>query len=199
MLHRTPFSSASALCQRAHPLSDGAQHLPWRSPSLTQASWSCAHAKKQVAGNAISGSIDLSTLLPRYVNGARGPFIVAIVGFAVCPWEFLNTANAFISVLSGFSIFLGPLAGIMMADYFLIRRQTLKLSDLYRPDSSSIYWFNHGFNPRAFVVWALAVFPCLPGWLNSVSSGSIKVSIGWVHVSYLGWLLGASSIPPDPV
>jgi hypothetical protein len=98
----------------------------------------------QVAGNAISGSIDLSTLLPRYVNGRRGPFIVAIVGFAVCPWEFLNTANAFISVLSGFSIFLGPLAGIMMADYFLIRRQKIKLSDLYTANKSSIYWYTHG-------------------------------------------------------
>ena len=113
----------------------------------------------------------------------------------MCPWEFLNTANAFISVLSGFSIFLGPLAGIMMADYFLIRRQKLKLSDLYTANDSSIYWYTHGFNFRAFGVWALAVFPCLPGWLNSVSSGSIKVPIGWVHVSYLGWLLGSSHLP----
>lgn len=107
------------------------------------------------------------------------------------PWRFINTANAFISVVSSFSIFLGPLAGIMMADYFLIRKQQLKLSDLYRGDRESIYWFTAGFNLRAFAVWALAMFPSFPGFLYTVSSGSIYVSPAWQHTAYLGWILGA--------
>ncbi|KAL7415618.1 NCS1 nucleoside transporter family [Mrakia frigida] len=143
-----------------------------------------------IAGNAITGGIDLASMFPKYVNTRRGPFIVAVVGFAMNPWQLVNTANTFISVLSGYSIFLGPLAGIMIADYFVVRRQNLRLSHLYIANTSSIYWFWHGLNPKALVVWALAVFPSLPGWISVLSKGKISMAQGWVLTSYLAWPLG---------
>lgn len=65
----------------------------------------------QTAGNAITGSIDLQSIFPKWVNDRRGPFIVAVVGFAMQPWQLLNSATTFISVVSSYSIFLGPLTG----------------------------------------------------------------------------------------
>lgn len=65
----------------------------------------------QTAGCAITGSIDLQCLLPKWVNDRRGPFIVAVVAFAIQPWQLINNAATFISVLSSYSIFLGPLTG----------------------------------------------------------------------------------------
>lgn len=66
---------------------------------------------RQTAGCAITGSIDLQCLLPKWVNDRRGPFIVAVVAFAIQPWQLINNAATFISVLSSYSIFLGPLTG----------------------------------------------------------------------------------------
>ncbi|KAL7412540.1 NCS1 nucleoside transporter family [Mrakia frigida] len=143
-----------------------------------------------IAGCAVVGGIDLASLIPKYVNTTRGPFIVAIVGFAINPWQLINTANTFISVLSGYSIFLGPLAGIMIADYFFLRHQKIQLSHLYIADFSSNYWFWHGINLKAPLVWAISVFPSLPGWMSILSKGKISVSEGWIHCSYLAWPLG---------
>jgi NCS1 family nucleobase:cation symporter-1 len=79
----------------------------------------------------------------------------------------------------------------MACDYFIVRRSTLKLVDLYTPGPSSIYWYWNGINPKAPIVWALSVFPSLPGFAYTLSKGKLNVPIGWVHTSYLAWVLGS--------
>ncbi|KIK64352.1 hypothetical protein GYMLUDRAFT_220841 [Collybiopsis luxurians FD-317 M1] len=135
------------------------------------------------------GGMDLAALLPRYLNIRRGSFVVAIIGICINPWRILNTANSFISAISGYAVFLGPLTGIMLAEYYLIRRRRLKLSHLFLPGSKSDYWFSQGINIRAPVVWLLTVWPSLPGFSASVTPATIQVSQRWMHVYYMSWLL----------
>ncbi|KAI0719234.1 NCS1 nucleoside transporter family [Fomitopsis betulina] len=135
------------------------------------------------------GGIDLAALLPRFLDIRRGSFVVAAVGILINPWKILNTANSFISAMAAYGVFLAPLTGIMVAEYYLVRHQRLKLSHLYIPDSSSQYWYWHGLNWRAPVVWAVSVWPCLPGFAASVTPASVIVSDTWMHVYYMSWLL----------
>jgi nucleobase:cation symporter-1, NCS1 family len=135
------------------------------------------------------GGMDLAALLPRYLNIRRGTFVIAVIGICINPWKILNTANSFISAISGYAVFLGPLTGIMMAEYHLVRQRRIKLSHLYMPSSRSDYWFTHGLNTRAAVVWLISVWPSLPGFCASVTPAFVQVNQGWTHVYYMSWLL----------
>lgn len=117
-----------------------------------------------------------------------------------------------------------PPPTVMITDYMIVRKQKIQLSHLYIADSSSSYWFWHGaslprsivallahaeppptllllppgLNLKAPLVWALSVFPSFPGFVSTISKGKIIVPTGWVHTSYLAWILGASR-PASPV
>ncbi|XP_006457613.1 hypothetical protein AGABI2DRAFT_181761 [Agaricus bisporus var. bisporus H97] len=143
-----------------------------------------------VAASAIVGGIDLSAMLPRYIDIRRGAYIILIVGIAIQPWKILNTPNNFIDALSGYAVFLGPLTGIMLTEYHVLRRQRIKLSHLFIPNSTSDYWFWRGINWRAPIAWLLGVFPNLPGFAASISAKPLKVNMTWMHVFYMSWFLG---------
>jgi len=108
-----------------------------------------------VAAVAIVGGIDLATLVPRYINVRRGAFIIAAIGMCINPWQFLNTANNFISVIGGYAVFLGPLSGIMIIDYHVLRKRQIRLSHIFFPSPASDYWYWKGLNLRAPVAWVL--------------------------------------------
>ncbi|KAL7621694.1 hypothetical protein AAE478_009021 [Parahypoxylon ruwenzoriense] len=65
------------------------------------------------------------------------------------PWSLLNSGTNFLVVLGSFNVFLGPPMGVMFADYFLLRKTTIKLTDLYGSGPQSIYWYTKGWNLRA--------------------------------------------------
>lgn len=100
---------------------------------------------------------------PRYVNIRRGAYITAAISVACNPWKLVNTATTFLAVLSSYSVFLGPMTGLMISSYFIVNRCKIKVDDLFIGDSSSIYWYTYGLNWRAIV--AVRFFPpwtCLP-------------------------------------
>ncbi|KAJ5755857.1 hypothetical protein N7533_005400 [Penicillium manginii] len=111
--------------------------------------------------NSVSCGMDMAGLWPRYINIRRGGYIMACVGIAVQPWQLLSTAEKFLSVLSGFGVFMAPATGIMLADYHIVRKHKLKIGDLYSGDSSSIYWFDDGVNWRAFVAFLAGMWPLI--------------------------------------
>lgn len=139
--------------------------------------------------NAYSTGMDLAGLLPRWINIRRGAYIGLILSIAMCPWELLSSAATFISVLSAYSVFLGPLIGIHICDYWVIRQRRIKLSDLYhaRPEGFFHYW--HGINPRAFIAWACGFASQLPGFANAINK-DISVPVGCVRLYYLAFLVG---------
>jgi NCS1 family nucleobase:cation symporter-1 len=101
-----------------------------------------------VAANVVSPSNDFSNLNPRRISFRTGGMITGVVGVLLMPWKLLSDYSAYIfGWLVGYSALLGPVAGIMIADYFLIRRSRLKVTDLYR--RNGIYEYDNGVNWRA--------------------------------------------------
>lgn len=79
---------------------------------------------------------------------------------------FQRNPGTFITVLSGWSVFLSPMTGIVVADYFLVRRGEYHIGDLYMGNSGSAYWYVAGFNFRGFVAWVLGMTPLLREFLH---------------------------------
>lgn len=92
------------------------------------------------------------------------------------------------SVLSGWSVFLAPMTGILFADYYFVRHRQLHLADLYVGNSTSAYWYTYGFNWRAIIAWAMALWPILPGFVRQVR-GENDYS-GWDIIYDMNYLLG---------
>lgn len=139
--------------------------------------------------NAFSGGMDMSALLPRFINIRRGSYVVLIISIAMCPWELLASAATFINVLSAYSVFLGPMCGIMIAEYWVIRHRKVKLTHLYQPSPESIYYFWKGINWRTFLTWIVGFTPQLPGFINAVNPG-IVVPVGCTRLYYLAFPVG---------
>jgi nucleobase:cation symporter-1, NCS1 family len=105
-----------------------------------------------VAANVVSPSNDFSNLNPKRISFRTGGLITGVLGVAIMPWKLLGDFSAYIfGWLVGYSGLLGPIAGVMIADYFLVRHAELKVDDLYR--EQGIYRYSNGFNFRA--IWAL--------------------------------------------
>lgn len=139
--------------------------------------------------NAFSAGMDLSGLVPSYINIRRGGYIALVLSIAMCPWQLLSSAATFISVLSAYSVFLGPMVGLQVCDYWIIRQRRIKLSDLYHRRTTSIYYFNKGFNWRAFVAWVVGWASQLPGFAHAITP-SISVPVGCTRLYYLAFPLG---------
>lgn len=143
-----------------------------------------------IVTNSITAGMDIAALCPKYINIRRGSYIITIVGVAVCPWNFVTRPTTFITVLSGWSVFLSPMTGIVISDYFLVRKQDLHVRDLYCANSSSAYWYTFGFNWRAFVAWSMGLWPLLPGLIREVRG--ISDGSGWDHVYDISYFFGFS-------
>ncbi|RDA83983.1 hypothetical protein CP532_6965 [Ophiocordyceps camponoti-leonardi (nom. inval.)] len=142
--------------------------------------------------DAMSCGMDLAGLWPKYINIRRGAYLMTIVGIATQPWQLLATATKFLMVMSGFGVFIAPACGILLADYHFTRRRKLNLQDLFTGDDSSIYWFHHGFNWRAFVAFFSGVGPLLPGLIGKVNGDESEALTGWIRLYNLTFLAGLS-------
>src|ERR1700744_5964037 len=115
-----------------------------------------------VAANVVSPSNDISNLNPRLISFRTGGLITGFLGLAMMPWKLMSTFSSYIfGWLVGYSGLLGPVAGIMVADYFVVRRRQLRLDDLYR--RNGIYEYTNGVNFRAMLALTLGVVLALTG------------------------------------
>jgi NCS1 family nucleobase:cation symporter-1 len=106
-----------------------------------------------VAANVVSPSNDFSNLNPRRISFRTGGLITGVIGIVLMPWKLLGDYSAYIfGWLVGYSGLLGPIAGIMIADYFVLRKSELDAVALYRRNGP--YEYSRGVNWRA--MWALA-------------------------------------------
>ncbi|MEQ1571124.1 MAG: cytosine permease, partial [Myxococcota bacterium] len=119
-----------------------------------------------IAANVVSPANDFANLAPRHVSFQTGGLITGVLGIAMMPWKLLSTAGAYIFTwLIGYSALLGPIAGIMIADYWWLRRGELDVDDLYRPNGQYA-----GTNPVALVALVVGVAPNLPGFLHAAGA-----------------------------
>ncbi|GBE85495.1 permease for cytosine/purines, uracil, thiamine, allantoin-domain-containing protein [Sparassis latifolia] len=150
----------------------------------------CAQLGISIVLNSVSAGMDLAGLSPKYMNIRRGAYLLAALGLASNPWQYLSNASTFLTVLSGFGIFLAPFTGILLSDYLAVRRCVIKLEDCYIGNSDSIYWYWHGFNWRALVAWVIGVFPTMPGMIMTVRNPAAYN--GWVRTFHITFLVGLS-------
>jgi NCS1 family nucleobase:cation symporter-1 len=119
-----------------------------------------------LAANVVAPANGFSNLYPKGISFKMGGYITAAIGIAMFPWKLLETAGTYIFTwLIGYSALLGPIAGIMMVDYFLIRRTRLSHPDLFRSDG--IYSYGNGWNPAGIIALIVGVLPNLPGFLHA--------------------------------
>ncbi len=115
-----------------------------------------------VAANVVSPSNDFSNLNPRLISFRTGGLITGVVGVLMMPWKLMSDFSAYIfGWLVGYSALLGPIAGVMIADYFLVRHSRLKVDDLYRRKGA--YEYEGGVNWRAVAALVAGVATALLG------------------------------------
>ncbi|KAE9372153.1 hypothetical protein N431DRAFT_338967 [Stipitochalara longipes BDJ] len=148
--------------------------------------WMFAVIGTNISANSVSFSNDLSLWFPRWINARRGAYVCCIISIAATPWNIQYSAASFSAFLGGYALFLGPIAGIMMSDFWVLRARHLNLSSLYHhPD---IYSFFHGFNIRAFVAFICGVAPNLAGLAKATGNKDVPKAATYVYS--LSWLVG---------
>ena len=139
-----------------------------------------------VAANVVSPSNDFSNLNPRLISFRTGGLITGVMGVLFMPWKLLGDYGAYIfGWLVGYSGLLGPIAGIMIADYFLVRKRALNVDDLYRRGGE--YEYSGGYNPRGLVSLALGIAAALLGL--AVPAVRVLYDYAW----FVGFAVSAAS------
>ncbi len=129
---------------------------------------SIATLSTNIAANVVSPANDFSNLAPRLISFKTGGLLTAVVGILMCPWLLISSTKGYIFAwLIGYGALLGPIAGIMIADYFIIRKKQLDVTGLYDP--AGPYRFTHGFSLAALAAFILAVLPNIPGFLSAAA------------------------------
>jgi NCS1 family nucleobase:cation symporter-1 len=142
----------------------------------------------QIAAGSFPFGNDISGIFPRYINIRRAAVLMSIFCLASCPWDIIANAGALLSFLSGYSCFMGPLAGVMCSDYYLVRKGKLNVKEMYNP--FGIYRYSGGWNWRAFVAFFIPVSVLVPGLSYSIDPVHVKVNRGILHLYSFSWLFG---------
>ncbi len=143
-----------------------------------------------IAANIVSPANDFAHLAPSKIDFRKGGYITGIIGILIFPWKLIADPTGYIFTwLVGYSSLLGPVGGIMIVDYYFIRKQTLALDELY--DSNGIYAFNKGFNASAILALLLGILPNVPGFLMTIKVVSTDAFPQWVTGLYsYAWFVG---------
>jgi nucleobase:cation symporter-1, NCS1 family len=129
-----------------------------------------------IGANVVSPANDFSNLWPRKISFRIGGVITCFMGIALMPWKLLANYKTFIlGWLGGYAAFLGPVAGIMICDYFVLRRKKLVVEDLYLRGGA--YEYSGGFNWLAVAALALGAGTALVGL--AVSSLRVLYDYSW--------------------
>jgi NCS1 family nucleobase:cation symporter-1 len=141
-----------------------------------------------IAANVVSPANDFANLAPRHISFKTGGLITGVVGVLILPWKLLSSAEVYIfNWLIGYSALLGPIAGIMVVDYWLVRKQTLDVAELYRPNGKYA-----GTNGVAVLALVLGVLPNVPGFLKSAGLTTREANVFddlYVYAWFTGFLI----------
>jgi NCS1 family nucleobase:cation symporter-1 len=143
-----------------------------------------------IAANIVSPANDFSNLWPRKINFRAGGYMTGLIGVLIFPWKLIADPGGYIFTwLVGYSSLLGPIGGIMIADYFFIRRQQLQVNDLYKV--KGIYSYRKGFNPAAIIALLSGILPNIPGFLTTINFINKEAVWPWLDALYsYAWFVG---------
>src|SRR6266850_5793871 len=134
-----------------------------------------AQLTTNMAANVVSPANDFSSLAPRHISYVIGGLITAMIGIVMMPWKLYADAAAYIFTwLIGYSSLMGAIGGILIADYWILRRREISLTDLFKMEGR--YTYSGGINPRAVIALVLAVLPVVPGFLRAAATPGGQVA-----------------------
>jgi nucleobase:cation symporter-1, NCS1 family len=150
-----------------------------------------------VAANVVSPSNDFSNLNPRLISFRTGGLITGVVGVLMMPWKLLTDFQSYIfGWLVGYSGLLGPVAGIMITDYFLLRHTYLDVGELYNP--GGIYRYGSGVNYRAIIALVAGIVVALIGLLVPPLHWLYDYAwfVGFLVASVTYWIMMRKAVRP---
>lgn len=143
-----------------------------------------------IAANIVSPANDFANLAPAKIDFRKGGYITGVIGVLIFPWKLIADPTGYIFTwLVGYSSLLGPVGGIMIADYYFIRRKQLVVNELFNP--KGIYSFKSGFNNTAIIALLLGILPNVPGFLLTINVISATAVPLWISDLYhYAWFVG---------
>jgi NCS1 family nucleobase:cation symporter-1 len=128
-----------------------------------------AQLTTNMAANVVSPANDFSSLAPRRISYVAGGLITAAIGIVMMPWKLYADAAAYIFTwLLGYSSLMGAIGGVLIADYWILRRRHLSLPDLFKTEGR--YAYTNGVNRRAMWALALGILPVVPGFVRAAAT-----------------------------
>jgi NCS1 family nucleobase:cation symporter-1 len=143
-----------------------------------------AQLTTNMAANVVSPANDFSSLAPRRISYVAGGLITAVIGILMMPWKLYADAAAYIFTwLIGYSSLMGAIGGILIADYWVLRRRELSTPDLFALDGQ--YSYRNGVNPAAIAALVIAIVPVVPGFVRAATTPGGQVADPyWVDSLY---------------
>jgi nucleobase:cation symporter-1, NCS1 family len=139
-----------------------------------------------IVANFVSPAYDIANLYPERINFRLGGLITSILSVLVCPWLFVASPQAITLFVSIFGSVLGPMFGIIVADYYLVKHQEIAVEELYTMSPDGIFHYEGGWNRDAVVALAAAGALCIG--LALLGAYGLVFNVGdW------GWLIGAGT------
>jgi len=143
-----------------------------------------------IAANIVSPANDFANLAPAVINFRKGGLITGVIGILIFPWKLVADPNGYIFTwLVGYSGLLGPIGGILIADYYFIRRQHLDIGELYARKGE--YTYRAGVNGFALLALLLGIAPNVPGFLATTGVIRGETLPYWLLQIYnYAWFVG---------
>jgi len=143
-----------------------------------------------IAANIVSPANDFANLAPSKIDFRKGGYITGIIGILILPWKLIEDPSGYIfKWLIAYSSLLGPIGGIMISDYFLVKKKELIVEDLY--SIKGIYNFQNGFNRNAIIAMIAGILPNVPGFFTTIDVISINRFPLWVsEIYHYAWFVG---------
>jgi len=159
-----------------------------------------------IAANVVSPANDFANIAPTKISFRTGGYITGVIGILIMPWKLVADPTGYIFTwLVGYSALLGSIGGVLIADYFVLRKTRLDLPGLY--EKAGPYWYQGGWNTKAFIALVAGIAPNFPGFLGTVKWATVSdvwmklynyawfVSFGIAFAVYLG--LSMTRLGPD--
>ena len=165
---------------------------------LGAATFAIATIGINIVAHFISPAFDFSNVSPQRISWRAGGMIAAVGSVLITPWNLYNNPDVIHYTLETLGAFIGPLFGVLIADYYLVRRQQVHLDDMFTMAPTGRYWYRKGYNPAALIATAagavVAMVPVLwtdgPG-MHTTAQYSWFIGMG---LGFLAYLLLARSL-----
>ncbi|KAJ4355602.1 uracil permease [Didymosphaeria variabile] len=154
---------------------------------IIAAAFTLAQLGTNIAANSVSAGTDMTALAPRWITIRRGSYVCALVGLVMCPWHLLSSSNNFTTYLSAYSVFLSSIAGVMICDYYIVRKGYLQIHDLYSGKKTAPYYFTFGFHWRAYAAYIAGIAINVVGFAGAIGR---EVPVAAQHIYDLNYFCG---------